>query len=288
MKIATVLIAHNVELWVAEAVTSVLRQTRPPEHLIVVENGSSDRTIEAIKKATAGHFAGRLTLLSEVALGAGGARNRGAEVALDNDADVIGFLDGDDWWQPRFLERLSCALQIDSSARASFGWPLIRSESGQLRGVRLRFKRTFNYDDLLWYKSPMLTGSNMMVRATAFGAIDGFDPSIKNGEDWEFLLRLVRSGGTIRCLPAFVVNYRRRFDSRSTEILAAVQGLKKIGEVHPGTRRAKHWWWPLNQAHEHGQAQLIHQIQQERPRVQPSDYLSFQFVKYARHFLRRA
>jgi glycosyltransferase involved in cell wall biosynthesis len=281
MKIAAVLIAHNVAPWVDQAFASILQQTRKPQHVIVVENGSSDGTLEVLERAAGGHQAScKLSLISESALGASGARNRGAELALQSQADAIAFLDGDDWWQPTFVERLAPVLERDSESRAVFGWSIVRGEEGRFLSVRIRLRRGFTYRDLGIYKSPMLTTSALMVRSSEFERVGGFRRSIHCGEDWELLLRLVRSGGSVRCHRSFVVNYRKRAGSLASNVEASVDGLRIIQKDHPNTNRAKHWWWPLNEAYGYGQTELIRDIRRLRPPLRPADLLSPQFVKY--------
>lgn len=97
MKISTVIPAYNAEPWIAEAITSVQAQSRPGHELIVVDDGSSDRTAEIARSL------GATVLQLETNSGDAVARNAGLRHAS---GDVIAWLDADDYWAPDHLEVL--------------------------------------------------------------------------------------------------------------------------------------------------------------------------------------
>src|SRR6186713_2221545 len=86
------------------ALQSVMRQTRPPDEVIVVDDGSPDRAEIA---AAVARFGNRVTLVEQANLGAAAARNRGMTAT---NAEFIALLDADDEWFPAFLEEQLAAL----------------------------------------------------------------------------------------------------------------------------------------------------------------------------------
>ena len=285
MKIAAVVIAHDVVDWVREAIESALGQSRRPDLVVIVENGSRDGTAEEIRRALRDLQPpdGLVRTLHEERLGPSGARNLGAEVAIEEGAEALGFLDGDDWWSPGFLEATERVLRADPVAPAVFAWTVVRGEAGRFRGLRARARGGYDYSDLCWFKSPMVTASALTVRADAFIRSGGFRQDISLGEDWELLLRLTREGGSVRCARRFAVNYRKRPRSLTSDASGSKVGLEAIEAAHPAARHAKHWWWPLNQALQAGDWALVDEIVERRPAIGPKDLLSPQFIVYLVH-----
>jgi glycosyltransferase involved in cell wall biosynthesis len=281
MRIAAIVAAHNVGPWVATAIASIARQTRPADEIVVVENGSTDDTLSVIEETCHNlELDSRLTLITDKALGPGGARNRGAVAAVDKGADLLAFLDGDDWWQPGYLESISELLGSRPRGAAGFGWVLFRSPEGKLVGLRARRKRTYSYRDLCLQSSPMITASALVVRSTDFLRIQGFDPSIPVGEDWEMLLRLTAEGRLLIGKPRFLVNYRRRPGSAISNPRDTLTGLLAIEKRHPHARLARHWWWLLVRALESGDSPLLDEVMAARPEPLLRDFFSHHYLRY--------
>jgi glycosyltransferase involved in cell wall biosynthesis len=98
--ISVIITAYNREAYLAEAIESVLAQTRQAGEIIVIDDGSTDRTGEIARSFP------RVTTVTQENRGIGGARNSGVARATGN---LIAFLDSDDVWTPRKLE-LQCAM----------------------------------------------------------------------------------------------------------------------------------------------------------------------------------
>lgn len=94
--VSVVIPVHNGEAFVCDAIASALAQQDVPVEVIVVDNGSVDRTRELVA-AVHGHS---VRLLTELTPGAAAARNRGASAAS---GEYLAFLDADDVWLPRKL-----------------------------------------------------------------------------------------------------------------------------------------------------------------------------------------
>jgi len=96
-KISVIIPNHNYAHYVGEAIESVLKQTYQNIELIVVNNGSTDNSLEVLK-----FFNDEIILIDQPNLGQSGARNAGLRNAT---GDYIAFLDADDLWHPSKLEK---------------------------------------------------------------------------------------------------------------------------------------------------------------------------------------
>jgi hypothetical protein len=92
---------YNHEEFIEEALNSVLAQDFPPSEIeiLVVDDGSTDRTPELVRK-----FEPRVRLLRKINGGQASAFNAGIAEAR---GEIIAFLDGDDWWTPCKLRRVA-------------------------------------------------------------------------------------------------------------------------------------------------------------------------------------
>ena len=96
MKISVVIPAYNSEETIARAINSVLAQTRPADEIIVIDDGSMDKTAQIV-----GSYGEKVILIRQENAGVSVARNKGIEAAT---GDWIAFLDADDEWLPDKLK----------------------------------------------------------------------------------------------------------------------------------------------------------------------------------------
>ncbi len=95
--VSVVIPAYNAEATIERAIESVLRQTRPPEEIIVVDDGSTDRTAEKVRQ-----YEPKVRYLYELNNGPSNARNLG--ILSAQQGEWVAFLDADDEWLPEKLE----------------------------------------------------------------------------------------------------------------------------------------------------------------------------------------
>src|SRR5271169_6299905 len=100
---------YNHERFIEQAIVSVLEQEFPgsEREIIVVDDGSTDRTPEIVKK-----FEPRLRLLRKENGGQASAFNVGIPECK---GEIVAFLDGDDWWAPTKLVRVTQTMTVDQS-----------------------------------------------------------------------------------------------------------------------------------------------------------------------------
>jgi glycosyltransferase involved in cell wall biosynthesis len=178
--------AYNVAKYIGEAVDSVLKQSFRDFEYLVIDDGSSDDTVQVIRARAAGDP--RLRLIPIVHSGVSAARNAGIREARGR---YIGLLDGDDRWRPRFLER---QVSLIESLPPDVGMVFCRTRTILENGlpVRLHWTRAgrYDFDDFVVRNNPAMSGSSILVRARCFAEVGGFDEGMPFAEDLDMWLRI--------------------------------------------------------------------------------------------------
>ena len=105
-KISVIIPNYNYAQYLDQAIQSVLDQTYDNLELIVVNNGSTDNSLEILAK-----YKHKIHLIDQPNLGQSGARNSGLSVSS---GECIAFLDADDFWERTKLE-MQCTLMTDAT-----------------------------------------------------------------------------------------------------------------------------------------------------------------------------
>lgn len=116
--ISVIMPCYNAAPYLEEAVTSVMEQTYPHVELILIDDGSTDRTVDIAQNLVDRH-PGRIRLFKQQNQGSYPARNLGIAEAR---GEFIAFLDADDWWTSDCLEKLYLALGSCDAVLAYCGW----------------------------------------------------------------------------------------------------------------------------------------------------------------------
>lgn len=111
IKVSVIIPAYNTEQYIAQAISSALAQTLENIEVIVVDDCSTDNTVEIVEGFTDPRVK---LLLNQKNMGAGGARNRAIQAAQ---GEWIAVLDSDDWYAPQRLEAL---LEVAEQKNADF------------------------------------------------------------------------------------------------------------------------------------------------------------------------
>jgi glycosyltransferase involved in cell wall biosynthesis len=197
--VSVVVPLHNDEDYLDEAVRSILGQTRPPEQVIVVDDGSTDASPEVARK----HLP-HITLLSQANQGIAGARNSGIAAAT---GDVIAFLDADDLWPADSLERRLEVLEADPEVDAVYGLveQFISPEVDASTRERLHLPEG---------RTAARFAGAVLARRRVFDRIGAFDRALKVGEMIDWSARLQDSGAKVAVVDVLVM--RRRIHGANT------------------------------------------------------------------------
>jgi glycosyltransferase involved in cell wall biosynthesis len=169
------------ERFLAEAVESVLAQTLPPGEVIVVDDGSSDRSA-----AVAESFGAAVRVIRTPHRGVSAARNTGV---ADSTGELIGFLDADDLMKPDRLERQAAVLAERPELDLVLGRAEIVAEDGaELPEVITATPAPMAGDRESYYAMTVL------VRRKAFDRVGPFDPELRLAQDGDWLMRAFEAG----------------------------------------------------------------------------------------------
>jgi glycosyltransferase involved in cell wall biosynthesis len=185
VSISVVIPTFNREMLLRRAISSALEQTLPIKELIVVDDGSTDRTQELLSDIAS--IDPRVKVLMRQRGGANRARNAGANLA---EGDWIAFLDSDDFWEQNKLDLQVQALQKNPAAVASFtGLKRIGHDAGK---VFLPPAHPSLLD--LRAANVLSTTSSAVVKASVFHEVGGFDADLPSCQDWDLWFRLRLKG----------------------------------------------------------------------------------------------
>lgn len=208
--ICFVIPAFNAETTIADAIQSVLRQSRSDVELLVIDDGSRDATFEVASSIGDS----RCSIVRTKNRGVGAARNTGLRLAR---SENICFLDSDDAIDPAFAERMLeaqatndvvfCGMQYCKPNLKPTSWHHLPTVSDWAVTTLCRFNQ-FAIGGLL-FRSKFLRYIDIVH--------NGAFPENSLAEDWEFLLRCATSGAQIASVNASLYMYRLRKESRSVE-----------------------------------------------------------------------
>jgi glycosyltransferase involved in cell wall biosynthesis len=197
---------YNHERFIEKAIVSVLEQDFPAagRAILVVDDGSSDRTPEIIRK-----FEPQVRLLRKANGGQASAFNAGIPECK---GEIVAFLDGDDWWARNKLTRVVQALEADPAV-GIVGHGIIvvgRDESEQAETLREGFRfqaNTIEGGRLFRTRCSFLGTSRMTIRAELLRRIGAVPESIEIQAD-EYLFTLAAVLSQAQILPEALTYYR--------------------------------------------------------------------------------
>lgn len=212
MKVSVVVPAHDAHASIEAALRSALAQTRLPDEIIVVDDGSKDATATIARGLGA-----PVRVISQAQGGPSAARNTGVDAAS---GEWIAFLDADDEWHPAKLEHQLARAHGDTVLVATdWSRELLRTPTPAVVPTTV----------LLTSKILLLNRfqtSTVLLRRDAFMAAGGFDSSLDGVEDWDMWLRSSRQGGVLKLDWPFV-----RYTDVATGYSKALERVYRTGRT---------------------------------------------------------
>ena len=183
LAVSAIIPTYNRSHTISRAIKSVLSQTYKIDELIVVDNGSTDDTLELIKK----NFP-NIVCIKEKKLGVSAARNTGIS-KVDKKSEWIAFLDSDDEWCPRKIESQVAAILEQNKYR------LVHTDEiwyrrGQFVNQMKKHKKSGGdiFHDCL--QRCLVSPSSVMIRRDLLNEVGLFDEDLAVCEDYDLWLRI--------------------------------------------------------------------------------------------------
>jgi glycosyltransferase involved in cell wall biosynthesis len=209
--VSVILPVHDGAATIGESVASVLAQTLADLELIVIDDGSTDGTLEVLA-AIPDH---RLKICSTPRSGPAASRNRGIQRAA---AGTLAFIDADDLWLPGKLAAQLSALERSPTAAVAYCWTDYIDAAGNCVCPDSRPVFAGSVYEQILTGNFIDSGSNIVVRKQALLDVGGFDERLPVVEDWDLYIRLA-SRYPFVCVPAALVRYRLSSTSLTTRTL---------------------------------------------------------------------
>lgn len=196
MRISVLIPTYNRREQVLQAIDSVLAQTAPVDEIIVVDDGSTDDTAEAIR----GRYESQVKFYQQDNAGVSAARNRGIREAR---GEWIAFLDSDDTWLPTKIERQRKALAVmgsgfglcftDCEFMGNSNLTVSAFEDAGLTGLRgfgaLEDPSKYILEYQLAKRTAIYIPSFLVLRSL-LQDLNGFDEALALAEDVDLMFRL--------------------------------------------------------------------------------------------------
>lgn len=176
---------YNKAHTITRTLYSVLNQTCQKFEVIIINDGSLDDGIEQIENEFSDS---RISIVSQKNQGVSVARNNGVKMAK---FDYLAFLDGDDLWEPSYLEKIAEAIEQYPSGGLYCSAGFVQNSNGSV-GLRLAKKYRNQILEINFFENPhvFIHTSAMVVKKEAFNQTKGFPPGLKRNEDFAFSFSL--------------------------------------------------------------------------------------------------
>jgi glycosyltransferase involved in cell wall biosynthesis len=192
LTISVLIPTYNRQVRLMQAIDCVLAQTVPVHEILVIDDGSTDGTAEAVRI----RYGSQVKLVTQKNQGVSAARNLGIREAQ---GEWIAFLDSDDSWQPTKIERQIQALDF---AGPGYGFCFTDNLFGGDPNMKFskfeesRFATIAKFGTLEAPSSVILAGkepfftSGVLIQTSLLREINGFDETLVIGEDTDLFFRL--------------------------------------------------------------------------------------------------
>ncbi|GEM66492.1 glycosyl transferase [Sphingobacterium mizutaii NBRC 14946 = DSM 11724] len=201
--VSVVIPLYNKEESISGTINSVLNQTYKEFELIIVNDGSTDESLNIVKQFSDP----RIVILDKRNGGVSSARNLGVE---NSNYDWIAFLDGDDIWFPDHLETLFKAINIYPNEKV-FSTSYSHSDSISRDNNSIEvwtdyFKHAIN-GDVLWT-------SVILIHKSCFKKVGMFSEKMNRGEDIDLWIRLAGNYNIVK-IKKITAIYRLEAENRA-------------------------------------------------------------------------
>ena len=220
MDFSVVIPTFNRAPLLAAALESVFAQEFPAREVIVIDDGSTDGTLESLAR-----FGARVTVLRQANRGPAAARNAGLAQAR---GEYVAFLDSDDLWFPWTLATYRRAIEAHGGPAMVSG-SQVDFEHDAPAVAAAEYRATAFADYLATASRNVWIGTcGVAIKTSALRAVGGFADHAFNAEDSDLWLRLGTQPGFVQIAAPPVFAYRRHAASAVAAVDRTARGVAEI------------------------------------------------------------
>lgn len=217
MKVSVIIPCYNGEEYIGQTIGSLFDQTRPADEIIVVDDGSEDRSVDIARS-----FGESVTVLTKENGGAAKARNCGADHAT---GDALMFLDADDVLATDVLEQLIA--QLEHNPEGVVACPWFRLDKIGDKWVK-RPPSCVPLRDNQDYLSGWITGwyhlpCSILWSRAAYEKTGGWDPKAYVNDDGDLMMRALAGGVELQITDKGESFYRRMPEEKESNSLSGAR-----------------------------------------------------------------
>ena len=217
--VSVIIPAYNADAFVGDAINSVLSQSHQNLEVILVDDGSTDRTAEIAQSFDDR----RVSVVRQSNAGPSRARNQGLALA---EGAFVAFLDADDHWFPDKLERQLSSLHRDRGVCAVGCLMHYQSASGRVLGIAGQSVDVADQERIARAQLLPFPLSASLFRRSTLDLVGGFDEVLRDAaEDLDLMARVGRQGRIV-----------------------SVEEVLGIYRIHPGSLSARSFFLQRSQA----------------------------------------
>ena len=191
--ISVIIPAYCAEKFIHRAVDSVLSQTILPNEIIIVDDGSTDNTLEIIESYSSQSRNVEVIVLSQENKGPGAARNLGLQRASSK---YIAFLDSDDEWLPSKLEKSIPFLDEHKYDLVGHNVIMVEGKNERENNIAARYQQAADSLFFGLYCKGFIGTSTVVVSLSAIKQVGLFDENLAAGQDFDLWLKIIGNGNT--------------------------------------------------------------------------------------------
>ena len=219
VRISVIIPVYNVQKYIKKTLESIQSQTKKVFEIIVVDDGSTDQTLEIVKKYP-------VRIFQQKNQGPSAARNYGASQAT---GEWLAFLDGDDLWEPQKIEMVLNEIKSHPdveliSSNVSRG----NEDDGWIpMDFHSRYNKNKPFLNQIFRRNFIAT-STVVIKKTKFDEVGGFNPSLRIAEDLDLWIRLASGNVNYRIINKILTLYRAHSDSTTVDLLKTLRSTKNV------------------------------------------------------------
>lgn len=213
--VSVVIAAYNAEAFISDTLKSILTQTYRNFEVIVVDDGSRDRTAEIVRSFA--EIDDRIQLIQQSNSGVAASRNLAIQ---RSSGEYIAPIDADDiWYSERLEKHVRCLESSDESVGLVYSWSMYLNESGGIKGYSPFGQLGAvegNVLAILVFYNFLDNASTAMFRRSCIDQVGNYNTELTTCEDWDLYLRIAEQY-RFAIVPEYLIGYRQYSSSMSTK-----------------------------------------------------------------------